>query len=258
MGDFNADATYNIVNSSTYRIVKSASFGDALAVKRRAADAKKTRVRRTVEDAQRLILDAAEKRLAAVGPAGLRLQDVATDAGISHPLVLHHFGSREGLVAAVIARAVEALQRDLIEAMTREAANNDGGPPPDGSLLFERVFETLRDKGHARLMAWLLLSGYDPLDAKAARDGWAAIAAATHQARIERFAPKDANPSYEDTLFTIVLSALTLFAQAIAGASTFRAAGLGHDADAERRFRAWLAALLARHMEQGDVLPPQR
>jgi len=52
----------------------------------------KKRVRRTKEEAQRVILDAAEERLANGGPEALRLQDIAADVGISHPAILHHFG----------------------------------------------------------------------------------------------------------------------------------------------------------------------
>jgi len=34
------------------------------------------------------------------GTEGLMLQDIAAAAGISHPLILHHFGSRGGLIRA--------------------------------------------------------------------------------------------------------------------------------------------------------------
>ena len=60
------------------------------------------RVRRTPEEAKRLILETAQALVARTGPQGLRLQDIAAEAGISHPLILHHFGSREGLVRALI------------------------------------------------------------------------------------------------------------------------------------------------------------
>ena len=50
---------------------------------------------------------------------------------------------------------------------------------------------------------------------------------------------------------TIVLSALAIFGQAIAGKSTFRAAGLPGDAATEKRFRDWLAELLAEHLKDG-------
>ena len=42
----------------------------------------KKRVRRTKEEAQRVILDAAEERLAKGGPEALRLQDIAADVGV--------------------------------------------------------------------------------------------------------------------------------------------------------------------------------
>ncbi len=74
----------------------------------------KKRIRRKPEDARALILDAAEKSMAAHGPAGIRLQDVAQQAGVSHPTILHHFGSREGLVRALNQRTLEDLKGALI------------------------------------------------------------------------------------------------------------------------------------------------
>src|SRR6478736_553059 len=73
-----------------------------------SARSKKPRVRRDAETARAAILEATEKRLVHVGPSGIRLQEVAADAGVSHPTVLHHFGSREALVQAVIVRAFQA------------------------------------------------------------------------------------------------------------------------------------------------------
>src|SRR5215468_7163932 len=64
----------------------------------RATPSRAKRLRRTPEEARRLILETAQALVASTGPEGLRLQDIAAAAGISHPLILHHFGSREGLV----------------------------------------------------------------------------------------------------------------------------------------------------------------
>jgi AcrR family transcriptional regulator len=50
---------------------------------------------------------------------GLRLQDIAADVGISHPAVLHHFGSREALVHAVIQRAILSLQKTWSDLSAR-------------------------------------------------------------------------------------------------------------------------------------------
>jgi AcrR family transcriptional regulator len=201
------------------------------------------RRRRTADAARREILEAAQRRLAQSGPTGLRLQDVAADVGISHPAVLHHFGSREGLVHAVIQQAIVGLQEDLVRSLSA----TQQGEAPDTAALFEHVFETLFDQGHARLMAWLLLSGYDPFNEKA-RQNWAQIGEVTHALRLNRVKGKR-KPSYEDTLFAIVLPALALFGQAIAGQATFRVAGLDGDPRASRRFREWLATLLSKHMD---------
>ena len=75
------------------------------------------RVRRSADDARREILDAAEAMLRDLGPAGIRLHQIADDVGVSHPAILHHFGSREGLIEAGVNRAVERLESDLIEAI---------------------------------------------------------------------------------------------------------------------------------------------
>jgi len=201
------------------------------------------RPRRSADEARHLILDAAERRLREAGPASIRLQEVSADVGISHPAVLHHFGSREGLVQAVVERAVERLQGDLLATL---AATGD---VPNGMTLFERVFEVLYERGHARLIAWLVLSGYDPFDSEAARAGWEKIAEITHALRTRGRKRGDA-PSYRDTRFTVVLSALALFGQAIVGDSTLRAAGFSDAARPGREFRKWFATLLAQHLEE--------
>ncbi|MCU1277987.1 MAG: Transcriptional regulator, TetR family protein [bacterium] len=203
----------------------------------------KPRQRRSAEAARHAILDAAERRLAEAGPAALRLQDVAADVGVSHPAVLHHFGSRQGLVRAVVDRAVRRLEAALIASF-----GSSGAVPPDGAALLERVFATLADGGHARLMAWLMLSGQEALDIDVARASWRAIIDATHALR-----PR--GTTREDTTFTVALAALATFGQAIAGESVFHMAGLGRDAAAPARFRRWLAALLGEHL---SVVPPPR
>ena len=78
------------------------------------------RQRRTPEEARRLILETAQALIASTGPDGLRLQDIAAAAGISHPLILHHFGSREGLVRALTRQAVAELRDKLVAAIEFE------------------------------------------------------------------------------------------------------------------------------------------
>src|SRR5262249_40544600 len=105
------------------------------------------RLRRTPEEARRLILDAAQTRLTTTGPEGLRLQDIAAAAGISHPLILHHFGSREGLVRALTREAATELRDKLVTAMESIEYSVE--------QLLDRVFDTFRD-GLAQRLAWLV------------------------------------------------------------------------------------------------------
>jgi AcrR family transcriptional regulator len=199
----------------------------------------KARQRRTAEEAQEEILSAAEAILIERGPAGLRLQELAEQVGISHPAILHHFGSRDGLMKAVVSRAVNTLQEDLVKAMT-------GGEEPNPLGVVERVYETLGKRGHARLMAWLVLSGEDPFDSPEIRAKWKQIIDVTHEGRVSLLG--DRAPPREDTAFTVALSALALFAQALGGPMTFRASGLSPGPRTEERFRVWLATLLAAHL----------
>jgi AcrR family transcriptional regulator len=57
---------------------------------------------------------------AAEGIAGKSLREIARGAATSHRMLLYHFGSREGLLAAIVA-AIEAQQRAVMVAMAEHA-----------------------------------------------------------------------------------------------------------------------------------------
>jgi TetR/AcrR family transcriptional regulator len=82
------------------------------------------------------ILDAARGEFAQHGFGGARLQDIAARAQLSHPTLLYHFGSKEGLYAAVIDKAM----RDWAGMTSSAIADGKGG--------FDRV-ATLIDAGFA-------------------------------------------------------------------------------------------------------------
>src|SRR4051794_36415965 len=103
---------------------------------RKKATSPPARTRRTADDARTAILDATEKRLVGQGPAGIRIQDVAADVGISHPTILHHFGSRDRLVEAAIARRIHAMRQEVLLALV-----SAGGKPLAAVDLFERLYE---------------------------------------------------------------------------------------------------------------------
>lgn len=202
------------------------------------------RVRRTAEEARRLILDAAEKRLATQGPEGIRLQDIARDVGISHPAILHHFESREGLVKALIARTNTQLREKLLTALS-----NSGDAAQDP---IESVFEALSDRGTARLLAWLLLTGRVTDTNKGPQVLMTEIADQLHAHREEN-ANRNGTPApdREDTFFLAMLTTSAAFGDAIIGRYLAEAAGL--DEAGVKRFRNWFGKLLRQHVERTDT-----
>lgn len=204
-----------------------------------------TRRRRRLpsEQAKTGILDAAERQLVARGPDGIRLQDLARELKISHPAILHHFGSRAGLVRAVVARAVASLHQELLEVLSGDV------DAQVATTLLQRVFEILGERRHARTMAWLYL----------AREGERAeaplghgeqlrqLADIVHRRRAEfRASRGKPPPAYEDTLFTVALASFALFGHAVAGPAVEAGAEM-----ATKRFVPWLARLLLTHLESG-------
>lgn len=59
--------------------------------------------------------------VAAHGFSDLSLREVAAGVGTSHRMLIYHFGSREGLLVAVV-RAVEAAQREFLAAVASDAS----------------------------------------------------------------------------------------------------------------------------------------
>src|SRR3954471_4958940 len=59
---------------------------------------------------------------AAEGIAGKSLREIAQGVGTSHRMLIYHFGSREGLIAAIVAD-IEAQQRAVLAAITEQAGD---------------------------------------------------------------------------------------------------------------------------------------
>jgi len=200
-------------------------------------------IRRTADDARRQILDAAEARLAQSGPAGIRLQDVAADLGVSHPVILHHFGNREGLIRALTHRAVVELKDKLLVALHATDVHTE-------SILGE-VFNAFRG-GLAQRLAWLAIAGTDE-DHEQHDMVTLEIVRTVHETRVAT-APPGVTIDEEDTKSIVYLVTATAFGDAIFGAQLRRRAGLPADAAASSAFQLWFANLLRAHM--GDAAHP--
>jgi AcrR family transcriptional regulator len=62
------------------------------------------------------LLQAVIESIARHGLGARSLRDLASDAGTSHRMLIHHFGSRDGLLVAIVSE-VEAQQRDLLQSL---------------------------------------------------------------------------------------------------------------------------------------------
>ena len=189
----------------------------------------------SAEEAREAILVAAEKRLLEVGPEGIRLQEVAADVGVSHPTILHHFGSRDGLVTAVLARAMSALDREILACFA------DLGTEPRQALLttLERVDQVMRLRGHARIMAWVALTKPDVERQSLLGD----MVQAIHTARVAR----GEKTTLEDSVFGVMLTSSAMFGLAILGSDLLSMMGRDIDEPTYARFRRYVVELFLEH-----------
>jgi len=210
---------------------------------------KPKRVRRTAEEAKVMILDAAERRLRELGPAGIKLQELAADVGVSHPAILHHFGSRDGLVEAVVRRALDTLRDSTLDQVRQHMRREVDIPS-----ILDAVFGILAERGHARLVAWLILEGKNSRDESRLMR---ALAEAAHVRMISGGWTEGRHFEFEDMLFTIMLVGTAALGSGVAGEAMRFSCGIEDDTGVEERFRRWLSALISHYLSgTGTFAPP--
>lgn len=64
------------------------------------------------------LLDAAERAIRRIGPQA-SMDDIATEAGVTKPILYSHFGDKAGLVSALAARVAARVNRTVTEALSR-------------------------------------------------------------------------------------------------------------------------------------------
>jgi AcrR family transcriptional regulator len=192
------------------------------------------RRRRDPDSAKASILEAAKSLLESRGPDGFTLREVARAARVTHPLVLHHFGSRERLIGGLIRIELERLRSELVAELSRDWGADD--PVMRLTSLLDRVFATLGESTTGRVFAWSLLSGRIDEDLIDER-GIADLAASLD------FTKAKGLPA-EERLYAIILVSAAALGFAVSGQEFFRSAGLDGHSGAESRWRAWLSELL--------------
>ncbi|HVQ53460.1 MAG TPA: helix-turn-helix domain-containing protein [Mycobacterium sp.] len=100
-------------------------------------------------DRRQELLDAVVKECAAHGIGDRSLRDVATAVGTSHRMLLHHFGSRNELLLAIV-EEVEHRQRALLRELPTEPAAAITAMWADLRRPEQRPFERLFFECYAR------------------------------------------------------------------------------------------------------------
>jgi AcrR family transcriptional regulator len=214
---------------------------------------KSVRRRRTAEEARRLILEAAEKRLISGGMEAIRLQDIAADVGMAHAVISHHFGNREGLMEALTRYASDRFQ----ETVTRVLATESVGNPANNRLeqihhAVEVAAREIVDQGYGRLWAWLVVSGRDWRTQVEGMFG--GLARIIHAFRVQ-WSVEDGQPppDMEDTRFWMILGFRMFIGEAFSGPYAQLSVGLPGDEETEHRFRLWLSRVAATYRSLASV-----
>lgn len=117
---------------------------------------------------RRQLLDALVDEFATGGVGGRSLREVAEAVGTSHRMLLHHFGSKEDLLVAIV-EAVERRQMTLLPDLPSDPADNFSAMWSDVSRPELRQAERLFFECYARAA-----QGEKPFDrmVPGAVDGW--------------------------------------------------------------------------------------
>lgn len=190
------------------------------------------RIRHSADEAKRAILDAAEKRLHEGGPTAVRVQLVAHDVGVTDAAVHHHFGSRKGLLRALLRHAGRRL-RDQIDT----AARSWGEGARDLSSLTDLIADCYDRRGYARLAMWLMLAGV-----RGKGSGMlSGLVDALHRDRVLAARKSGlAAPARAETQHIVALFHMIQVAEPLFGEAMRRSAGFPDGAASRDQFRAWL------------------
>lgn len=184
------------------------------------------------EEARTAIMDAAEQIMTDVGPAGLRISAVAKAAGMAHPNIIHHFGSREGLIEAVSMRLGSRATYRITQSIKKAAETSADKKYEALTNVLDNVFL----EGEGRLSAWLHMSGVEnSMDENMRR-----ILAVSQELRRS----VDSGAKAVNTNRLVVLITLALLGEVVYGPGISDSLGFSDDTEGPNNFREWLASIV--------------
>jgi len=199
-----------------------------------------TRVRRSADEAQRLILEAAEELLVDGGPRAVQVRAVAQRVGMTDAGVSHHFGGRDELLVALLRHGGRRL-RTAVENAVSDWIDDE----PDVASLVAAVAQVYRD-GYAELAVALHAAGWRDTGGGLLEP----VVKALHAART-RSRP---DAAIKDTRLAVAALHQALALEPVYGAAFRRSAGIPAEraADDDGQLRWWTATLSAALGLQGD------
>src|ERR1035438_6393591 len=96
------------------------------------------------QDRQTRILDAAENAIAELGFAGASLRHIVLEAQVNLATVYYYFGSKRGLMEAVLKRHFGPLRQEHLALLSEFEAAAGGRPLPVGKILEAMLLPPLR------------------------------------------------------------------------------------------------------------------
>jgi AcrR family transcriptional regulator len=192
-----------------------------------------TRRRRTAEAAKSEILEIAERLLLASGPESVRLEAIARDMGVSHPTILYHFGSIEGVLNALHERISRKIRENFLGLLSANASQEDRVRAISASL------KELARPENGRLLAWLVATGRDPFP-PVEEQGMAKVLDALRSNSEAANSPNFSN--------VVLLAVLAMLGEAMVGDAVRARLGPEDSVPDRAQFRSWLMEVLGREL----------
>ena len=192
------------------------------------------------EEARQAILDAAEQVVVQVGPAGLRISAVAKKAGMAHPNIIHHFGSRQGLLNALAERVSNRATERITTAISQALIS-----APENLLdAMTHVLDTAYQGDEGKVAVWMHLSGTE----SSLKDNMQQIVALAHELRKSI----DEQVDISNTHRLVMLVTLALVGEVVSGKAIKEA--LGFNDNHRAQFHQWLAQILL-NLSDSELTP---
>lgn len=209
------------------------------------------RRRRAPEEARLEILDAADRVFIEFQPDQVGLKDVGREAGVSHALITHYFGTYAQLIEAALERRIRALRETMIERLRQAGALSR---PRE---LLGILFAALEDPVHLRLMRWLLAS-----ERPSAAHAFGVHAQGLQQISRQIATSLDPNPTLEmiDKIeLTLLTAVAAAYGYALAKYALVGALGREASGALDAQVQGTLATMVQSHLraELGISIPSQ-